>query len=134
MSKSGTAFDEVQTTPSFRVLDLIDRRHVRHRTSGTEVGQDDTLMVFAKDIGRFGHEMNAAEDDIFGLGLRRHYRKLVAVARQIGVADNVVALVMMAENDDALAQFLAGRLDPLVHLRVGHREVIFENLCSFKNC
>ncbi len=93
-----------------------------------------SLMVFAKDVGRFGHEMDAAEDDIFGFGLRRHHRKLIAVAGQVGVADNVVALIMMAENDDALAQFLTCRFDPLVHLRVRHREVIFENLCSFKNC
>ena len=50
------------------VLDLIDACHIGHRTTGGEVGQDDRLLRFRQQVGGFGHEVDAAEDD--GLGLR----------------------------------------------------------------
>ena len=55
-----------------RVFDLIDRCHVRHRTSGTEVGQDHTLRWFSQDVGRLGHEVHAAKDNVLSVGLRCH--------------------------------------------------------------
>ncbi len=47
-----------------RVLDLGDRRHVGHRAAGGEVGQDHRLLVARQDVGRLGHEVHAAEDDV----------------------------------------------------------------------
>ena len=46
------------------VLDLVDRGHVGHRAAGGEIGQDDALVSAVEDIGRFRHEMNAAEHDV----------------------------------------------------------------------
>ncbi len=76
--------------------------------------------------------MHAAEYDILGVGLRSHHRKLIRVARQIGVPDDVVALVMVSKYDDPRPKLLAGKLDPLVNLLIGHHEIIFENLCFFQ--
>lgn len=45
--------------------------------------------------------------------------------------DHVIPLIMMAENDDTLAQFFSLRLDPLMDFRVGHYEIIFKCLCVF---
>jgi len=55
--------------------------------------------------------MHAAEDDVLGIGLRGHHGKLVGIALKIGVADNIITLIMMAENDNIPAECLAGRLD-----------------------
>ena len=98
--------DLAKLVPS--VLDLFDRRHIGHRASRTQIGQDHTLRRLAQNVRRLGHKMDAAKDDELSIGLRRHHRKLIRVARQVGVPDHVVTLVMVSENDDALPE-LASR-------------------------
>jgi hypothetical protein len=75
--------------------------------------------------------VDAAEDDVLGLRLRRHHRQLIGISRQVGVADNVVALVVVAEDDDAAAKFAACGLDPRRHLFVRHDQIIFDRSCFF---
>jgi hypothetical protein len=66
------------------------------------------------DVGDFGHEMHAAEDDVLGVGLRGEARQLERIAGQVGVLIDVGALVVVAEDDGALAELGAGGADALV--------------------
>jgi hypothetical protein len=91
----------VQFAPA--ALDLGQVGHVGHRAAGGEVGQDGDLVRRGHDVGDFGHEMHAAEDDVFGVGLRGEARELQRVAGQVGVLVDVGALVVVAE-DDGLAE------------------------------
>ena len=63
--------------------------------------------------------MHAAEDDEFGIGLRGETRQFERVAGQVGVLVNVGALVVVAEDDGALAQLGAGGADAFVAVLVG---------------
>jgi hypothetical protein len=46
------------------VIDLLDGRHVCHRTACGHVRKDDRLFGAAQDICRLGHEMHAAKNDV----------------------------------------------------------------------
>ena len=48
------------------------------------------------------------------------------------MADDVVTLIMMTQNDNAAVELLTGKLDALIKFEIGHRDVIFENLDLFK--
>ncbi len=78
---------------------LRDFGHIGHGTSGIQIGQDHLLAVGSEHIGAFGHKVNAAEDDVLRFGLRGDFGELVAVAGEIGKADDFVALIMVAEQD-----------------------------------
>ena len=110
-----------QFAPS--ALDLGEIGHVGHGTAGGQVGQNRNLFRTREDIGHFGHEVHAAEHDVFGVARRRQARKLERVAGKIGVAENLVALVVMPEDHHPLAEFFLGRADTRVALRVGDRVV-----------
>ena len=58
--------------------------------------------------------------------LRRHHRKLIRIARQVGMPDNIVTLIMMAEDDDTLPKF-ASRAASIRSrdLGVRHDQIIF---------
>ena len=88
-------------------------RHVRHRAAGREVGQDDLLLRRGEDVGGLGHEVDAAEDDVLGLGPRRRLaRQLEGVAGDVGELDDLVALVVVAEDEDPVAERPARRPRP----------------------
>src|SRR5665647_2472269 len=94
---------DVQIVPC--VLDLGDCGHVRHGTSRGQVGQHDVLMVCREDVGRLRHEVHAAEDDVCRLrACGRFLGKLEAVARHIGELNDLVALVVVAEDEDLFAE------------------------------
>ncbi len=94
-------------------LDLVDVGHVGHRAAGVEVGEDDGLVVAGEDVGRLGHEVHAAEDDDVGLGaaLGQHGEP-VRVAAGIGPADDLVALVVVPEDEQPVAERRLGVSDP----------------------
>ena len=99
------------------VLDLIDRGHVRHRAAGGEVGQDDRLVRLREQVGGLGHEVDAAEDDRLGLrmvlrGPGEHER----VADVVGVLDDLDPLIVVAEQNDAIAEALLGPADAVIEL------------------
>ena len=50
------------------VGDGVEVGHVGHGAAGGEVGEDDGLVGTGEDVGGFGHEVDAAEDDGFGVG------------------------------------------------------------------
>ena len=98
-------------------LELIGRGHVGHRTTGRQVGEDHLLVRRAEHVGALGHEVHATEDDELGVGMLAHMAgKLERVAGVVGKLDHLVALVVMAQDDEAAAELLPGGGDALVHL------------------
>ena len=94
--------------------------HVGHRAAGGEVGQHHLLLGAGEDVGRLGHEVHAAEDDV--LGARASGRvagQLEGVAGDVGELDDLVALVVVAQHEDPVAEGLLGRPRPRDQVRVG---------------
>lgn len=140
MYETGTVMSAMpavgQDVPAFG--DLLGGGHVGHRTAGREVRQDDLLGVAGEDVGGLGHEVHAAEDDVLGLRAGgRVARELEGVAGDIGELDHLVALVVVAQDEDAIPERLlrgprtgdevrvggggkvAGALDAALAVRVG---------------
>ena len=65
--------------------------------------------------------MHAAEDDVLGFGLRGEARELERIAGDVGVGVDVGALVVVAEQDDVLAEFGLGGTDAPGGVIVGQR-------------
>ena len=64
--------------------------------------------------------MHAAEDDVVGLGpVGGGLRELERVARDVGELDDLVALVVVAEDEDPVAERGLGGPGALDELRVG---------------
>ena len=77
-----------------------------------EIGEDDGLFGRGEDVAAFGHEVDTAEDDVVGLGvLGGLLSKLERVAAEVGEFDDVVALVVMSEDEESVAEFLSGCAD-----------------------
>jgi hypothetical protein len=78
----------------------------------------------AQDIRALGHKMHATEDDIVRFGARGGVlRQLERIAAIIGVFDNLIALIVVSQDNQARTQRRFGRCDtPIqflaVHLRV----------------
>ena len=105
-------------------LELLGLGHVGHRAAGGEIRQDHLLVRRAQDVGALGHEMHAAEDDELGVGVLADLAgELERVAGVVGELDHLVALVVMAEDDEATAELGLRRGDAAVHLLVGETEV-----------
>ena len=87
------------------LLDRVDVGHVGHRAAGVQVGQHHLLVVAGEDVGRLGHEVHAAEDDVVGLrALLGEHRQPERVAPGVGPAHDLVALVVVAEDEEPLAE------------------------------
>ena len=103
-------------------LDLGDGRHVGHRAAGGEIGQDHPLRVGGEDVRALGHEVHAAEHDELGLraggGVTRQLERVAGDVREL---DHLVALVVVPEHEDAVAQGRLGRLGPLDQTGVTRR-------------
>ena len=114
-------------------FDIAGLGHVRHGTSGFEVGQNYLLTRLREDVRALGHEVHTAEEGEFGgADRRRLLRELVGVAAKIRELDDFVALVMMTQDDQAIAQLLTERPDPGVALFGGHLEVFAWDLLLAK--
>ncbi len=102
---------------------LADVGHIGHGTASVQVGQDDHLVRAAENVRAFRHEVHAAEDDVAALGLRRLVGKLEGVAAEIGEFDDFVALVVMAKDDDVIAEAGLCNGDAIVERIVRHKKV-----------
>ena len=100
-------------------FDLGQIRHVGHGTAGGQIGEDGNLFRAGHDVGHLGHEMHAAEDDEFGIGLRGQAGQLERISGQVGVLEHVGALVVMAQNHHPPAELGLGGADALVGILVG---------------
>jgi hypothetical protein len=108
-----------------RNLELIARRHVGHGAARREIRQDHFLLRPAQDVGALRHEMHAAEDDEVG-GVSRccRARELQRVADEIGELDDFVALIVMPEDDEAIAERALRGGDARVHLVFRQAEIL----------
>ena len=80
------------------------------------------LRPVGQDVGRFGHEMDAAEGDRPAVGaVGRHLAELIAVALQIGKRDHFVLLIMMAEDQQLRPPFCPNRRNSRLQFVVGER-------------
>ena len=99
------------------LLDLVEVGHVGHGAAGVEVGQDHLLVVGGEDVGRLGHEVHAAEHDEVGLRpLLGEHRQPVGVTPGVGPAHHLVALVVVAENEEAVTEPRTRLADPRMEL------------------
>ena len=74
-------------------------------------------MVPGKDAGRLRHEVDAAEDNVVGLRTGcRFLAEQEGVALEVGVLDDLLALVVVAQDGHTVAQGAAGNPDTLVQL------------------
>ena len=88
-------------------LDRFEVGHVGHAASGGQVGQVDLDLVAREDVGRLGHEVDAAKDDgAAGAALGGELAELVAVAAEIGEPDHFVLLVMVPQDQERVAHLL----------------------------
>ena len=51
------------------LLHRLEVGHVGHRAAGVEVGQDHLLVGAGQDVGRLGHEVDAAEHHVLGVAV-----------------------------------------------------------------
>ena len=104
-------------------LELIDRGHVGHRAAGGKVGQYHLLMRRREHVGAFRHEMHAAEHDELGLGMLRDLAgEAERVADVVGELDHLIALVVMAEDDQPIAERRPRSRDAAIELFVGQSQ------------
>jgi hypothetical protein len=62
-------------------------------------------VVAGEDVGALGHEVHAAEHDVLRVGARRRLLgELERVAGDVGELDHLVALVVVAEDEDVAAE------------------------------
>ena len=105
-------------------LELLGIGHVRHRASGREIRQDHLLTIAAQDIGALGHEMDAAKYDELGLRVPTDLlSELVRVAGVVGELDDLIPLIVMAEDDQPAAERNSGGRDARIHVRIGQTDV-----------
>jgi hypothetical protein len=89
-------------------------------------------MVGAQHVSAFRHEMHAAEHDEFGVRVTADLlRELVGVAGIVGVLDDLVALIMMTENDQTPTQSRPGRGDAPVHFCIGQADIAIGQRLAF---
>ena len=121
-------------------LELVGRDHVGHRAAGREVGQDDLLVRRREHVGALRHEVHAAEHDVVGVGPGGDLaRQAERVAGVVGELDDLVALIVMAEDDEAVAERRACGRNAGIHLGVGQTRDTSpgsawrSEMCSFSN-
>ena len=89
----------------------------------------DSVAVFvlsAEQVGTLGHEVDSAEDEVFCVALRGDFGELVAVTGDVGEAQDFVALVVVAEQQNLGAKFNARGCNSFIHGVIGQGEIILE--------
>ena len=64
------------------------------------------LIVGREDVSRLRHEVDAAKHDVLGLGFSGLLAEHERITEEIGVHDDAVALVVVAQDEQVLAEFL----------------------------
>ena len=113
------------------VFNLRDFSHIGHGTSGVQIGQDNLLPGAAEHVRALRHKVHAAENNVFSIGFSRNLRKLVAVAGVVGKADDLVALVVVAQEHGGFSQLRASLGNALVHGVIGLGKVVFKAANTF---
>jgi len=105
-----------------RVLNLADPGHIRHGTARGHVGKDDRLVVRRQNVRAFCHEVHAAKDDELGVGaVCRVACQLERVAGHVGKLNDLIALIVVSQDENALSQGLLGYAGALDESGIGSR-------------
>ena len=121
--------DRIQLTPG--ALYLLEIRHVGHRATSRQIRQDGDLFRPRNNVGHFSHEVHATKNNIFGFGIGRLARQFQRVTREISVFEYFIALVVMAENDDSITEYLPRALDTHFTILIVQRRIRLQvNSCS----
>ena len=102
---------------------LANVGHIRHRTAGVQVGQNNNLVLAAENVRAFSHEMNATENDVARIGFGGLEREFEGIATKISEFDDFIALVMVAEYDNVFAQTVFGGRDTVIQGVIGNEQV-----------
>ncbi|CAB4537791.1 unannotated protein [freshwater metagenome] len=79
--------------------------HVGHGTTCGEVRKDDLLGGLRENVSAFGHEVHAAKHDVWSIRVRGcELRKLERVAGDVSKGDDVIALIVVPENEHLITQ------------------------------
>ncbi len=98
-------------------LNFLQRRHVCHRASCAQGGHQHRLFVVRQHIGGLCHEVDATKHDVRGIRIRCFLAQHEGVTNVIGVFDDTVALVVVPEDEDLVAQ-------ASTHVPDGRRDVL----------
>src|SRR5205823_12277810 len=123
--RDGNDFADVHDRGKFAPagLHLADVGHVGHGAAGIQVGKHNDLVRAAENVCAFRHEMNAAEHDVAGISFSSLKRELEGIAAKIGELDDLVALVVVTEDNDILAQTRFGSGDTVVQGVIRNEQV-----------
>jgi len=77
---------------------------VGQEASGLHIGDEDGLAGFGQDGRRFGHEVDAAENNVAGIGTDGVPRQLKAIPPEVGELDDFVPLVVVPQDDQVRSQ------------------------------
>ena len=106
------------------IFHVVHGGHVGHGAAGGDVGENDLLVGRAEDAGGLGHEVDAAEDDVAGLGAGCGLLgEEEGIALEVGVLDDFLALVVVAEDGHVGAELLADVVDAPVQFLGGKAQV-----------
>ena len=94
--------------------------HVGHRAARSQIRQDHRLLVRSEDIGRFGHEMHPTEHDVFRRGIRCFLAQHERITEEICVHHDAVSLIVVAENQEVVAKFVAKFSNPVGNCLLFH--------------
>ena len=112
-----------------RLYNVVVLSHVRHRTARGQVRQNHGDRLIGEDVRRLGHEVHAAKDDVFRAALSGFRScepaQLETVAGEVDVAQHVILLVMMAEDQQIASERSAAGGDARSQFILGQRLVAF---------
>ena len=91
-------------------------------------------MLAAKNVRALGHKVHAAEEDVLAGRVRSLLRELVGIAAEIGEADDLIALVVVPQNDDLAAQSRPSRGNAAVHGVIWEHKIIVQRTSSCRGC
>ena len=115
------------------IFHLRDIGHIGHRAARIQVRQYHLLLGPRQNIGRLGHEVHTAEDNVASPGLRGQLREPPTVTLIVGKLDHFVALIMVPQHDTLLAQNFPGGTNASVHRVIRLDEVIVQGAHSVRN-
>src|SRR5579875_3259482 len=88
-------------------------------------------MRRTENISALGHEMHATENDVIGIGPSGGLlSELERIAAKIGILDDLITLIVMAQNDQPRAQRLFGSCNAPIQFLAIHLGIHLGNNIS----
>ena len=99
------------------LIDLLNGGHIGHGTTRSHIGQNHGLLGAAENIRCLGHEMHATKHNVGPLRtFSRELGQQQRVSTKVGMLNDFITLVVMAEDHHALAKHLLREYCPAKQL------------------